>query len=230
MTTYRERRLARAERLRGYADGNAAKSDAAHQAEHAIGDGIPLGQPILIGHHSQRRAERDIARMRSLASKSFELADRAAEQRSRADEIERQAEHAIYSDDPDAVERLEQKIAGLEAERERRKRANADYRAQHRAELKTMTPYERSQAVPFPSYSITNIGGQISAARKRLEQLRHAAAQRAGEAPIRYRTITARYAGECGECGGAIERGQTIGYCRNAPDGRTVLCASCTPA
>jgi hypothetical protein len=227
--TYRDRRLARAERLRDYADKNDAKSTAAHEGARKIMDGIPLGQPILVGHHSEKRARADVRRIDSGMRTAHELGSRAGEQRSRADEIERQAENAIYSDDADAVERLEQKIADLEAERERRKKANADYRREHRAELKTMTAYEKSQAVPYPAYSISNIGGQISQGRKRLEHLRYAAKQRAGEAPVRYRTISARYAGSCDECGAKVERGDTIGYARNAPDGRNVLCGTCTP-
>jgi biotin operon repressor len=43
--------------------GNAAaRSDAAFKAEHSILDRIPPGQPILIGHHSERRHRRDLKR------------------------------------------------------------------------------------------------------------------------------------------------------------------------
>ena len=43
---------------------------------------------------------------------------------SRADELERQADRAIYSDDHDAIEKLTARIAALEAERERIKAVN----------------------------------------------------------------------------------------------------------
>jgi hypothetical protein len=53
---------------------------------------IPLGEPIKIGHHSQRRHERDIERIRSNYAKGYaaldeakELADRAAYARAAAD-------------------------------------------------------------------------------------------------------------------------------------------------
>ncbi|MER6424538.1 DUF3560 domain-containing protein [Streptomyces sp. NPDC001137] len=58
-----ERAEGRAERFSGYADNAASRSDSAYQHGHQIADGIPMGQPILVGHHSERRARRDVERM-----------------------------------------------------------------------------------------------------------------------------------------------------------------------
>lgn len=59
----RERAEARAERL----EVRAVKASAAAEEEAArmrtIQNGIPLGQPVLVGHHSQRRHERDLERI-----------------------------------------------------------------------------------------------------------------------------------------------------------------------
>lgn len=44
--TYRERRLAKAERLREWADKREEKADAAYSTAHNIGSQIPFGQPI----------------------------------------------------------------------------------------------------------------------------------------------------------------------------------------
>jgi Spy/CpxP family protein refolding chaperone len=63
--TYRERRLRKAERLRGWAAKRTAKSAAAFESARVVADGIPMGQPILVGHHSERRHRRDIARIDS---------------------------------------------------------------------------------------------------------------------------------------------------------------------
>jgi hypothetical protein len=104
--TYRDRRRARADRLRDWASKRHARSDAAFESARRLADAIPLGQPILVGHHSERRARRDAERIDHDMSKGVEhqrLADRMT---SRAAEIERQADHAIYSDDADAIERL----------------------------------------------------------------------------------------------------------------------------
>jgi DNA repair exonuclease SbcCD ATPase subunit len=130
---------------------------------------------------------------------------------SSADEIERQAEHAIYRDDPDALERLRERIAELEAKREQMKARNAAYRKAHAAELRELTPYGRNQAVPHPSYELQNLGGNISRLRKRLELV---PVQQANAA--RDRVITARYAGKCADCGAELERGQTIRYSKQA--------------
>ena len=168
----RERKLARAERLRGWSESNGARAAERFGRVDAIAGMIPFGQPILVGHHSEGRARKDQDRIHSGMRAGVDLSRKAEQQASRADTIERQAAHAIYSDDVDAVERLEEKLAGLEAERDRRKDANATYRREHKAELGAMSgAYARSQAVPFPTYSITNLTGLIGTTRKRLEHL-----------------------------------------------------------
>jgi hypothetical protein len=54
MTTYRERREANVERLRGWAARREANAEAAGDATHEMSSVIPLGQRILVGHHSER--------------------------------------------------------------------------------------------------------------------------------------------------------------------------------
>jgi len=129
--------------------------------------------------------------------------------RSRADNIEAAAEHAIYSDDPDAIERLNVKLSDLEAKRETMKAANTEYRKGHRAELKAMSPYGRGQSVPYPSYALTNLGGTITRTRQRIEQLTRT--QTEGERP---RVMLSRFESSCDECGETIGKGETIHYYR----------------
>lgn len=221
-TTYRERRLAKAERLRGYAENREAKQGALNEAARADegATGIPFGQPILVGHHSEGRHRRRIAQIDRAMGAAVENSQKAAAMASRADSIEAAAERAIYDDDPDAIERLREKIAGLEAQRETMKTRNAEFRKANREELKGMSAYERGQAVPFPSYVLSNLGGVLSTSRKRLARLEGLAA---GTITLRDRIITARYAGECADCSAPIERGQQIRYTRTAG-------ARCAPA
>lgn len=171
MTTYRERRQARANRLRTWSEKREQRSNTAFESARRVADGIPLGQPILVGHHSERRHRRDIERIDNGMRAGVDHARKATEMSNRADEIERQAEDAIYSDDPDAVDRLRAKLIALEQRRDTMNGANASYRKAHRAELKTMTPYERSQAVPHPSYQLSNLSNTITRTRTRLGQL-----------------------------------------------------------
>jgi hypothetical protein len=221
MTTYRERRLARAERLRGWSEANADRSDARYAGAKQVSDGIPFGQPILVGHHSERRHRRDAQRIHDGMRAAIDLDDKARRQASAADEIEAQAAGAIYDDDPDAIEALTTKLARLEAKRDQMTAANAEYRKAHRAELKAMTAYERSQAVPYPSYALSNLGGNISRCRDRLARL-----AREKETGPRDRLITARFGGDCAECGAAIERGQSIRYNRQQGARCAPACAS----
>lgn len=184
--TYRERRLARAERLRTWADKRQAKSASAFNTARTVADGIPLGQPILVGHHSERRHRRDIERIDNGMRKGIEHERMAHSMTSRADEIERQAESAIYSDDADAIERLKEKIAGLEAQRERIKEVNKMIRKHgmvacgdrlteaEKTELLTLmriASYHQVEKRGFPAYQLQNLGGNITRARQRLAQL-----------------------------------------------------------
>lgn len=201
--TYRERREARAERLRGWAETREAKSASAFAGVNRITEGIPFGQPILVGHHSERHARRDQDRIWNGMEKGIEHADKAASMNSRADEIERQADQAIYSDDPDAIERLTEKLAGMEAKRELMKARNVEFRKSHKAELKAEpSAYQRSLMMPHQSYELQNLGGNISRARERLASLRR---------PETWRQIYARFDSR-GDCGHALVKGTVILY------------------
>lgn len=182
--TYRDRRIARAERLQGWAAKREAKAEADYQRAHEMAQAIPFGQPILVGHHSERGDRSYRARMTSTFDRSFENARKADEMASKASNILAQADHAIYSDDPDAVERLEAKLAGLEAERAAVKGYNASCRkGQPNPELlpaawqekldniKRYASFQLGKGGALPSYALSNLSGTITATRKRLEDL-----------------------------------------------------------
>jgi hypothetical protein len=168
--SYRDRRAARAARLREWADKRQTRATAAlatgdkYRGDHAFNF-----QP---GHIPERA--RLIART-DKAFASLQIADGMA---SKADEIDRQADHAIYSDDVDAVERLAAKLAGLEAQRAAMKARNLAFRASHKAELKALSgAYERDLAMPHQGYELQNLGGTITRTRKRLAELAPPAAE-----------------------------------------------------
>lgn len=182
--TYRERRERRAARLREWAEKREAKAAAARDEAHRIGDRIPLGQPILVGHHSQRRAERDRDRLQALASKGLKHSRKADSMAGRAANIEAQLDRAIYSDDDDAAEKLRERIAGLEAERDRIKAYNASCRKgaadvslldeEQRAKLLStakVAAYQIGKNGAAPVYWLANLNGNIARNRKRLERL-----------------------------------------------------------
>lgn len=170
--TTREKRERRTERLRGWAEKREQRADVAHQASHDATAGIPFGQPIIVGHYSEKRHRRAIERGRDAASAALEHARTAADMSSRAANIEAANDRAIYDDDPDARERLTAKIERLGAKREQLKAENAAYRKAHGAELRALTPYQRDHAMPHRSYELTNLGGVIRNARERLAKAR----------------------------------------------------------
>lgn len=65
----------RADRFEGYSERREAEAKRAADAVAAIADNIPLGQPILVGHHSERRARKDAERIRDGMRKAVKLWD-----------------------------------------------------------------------------------------------------------------------------------------------------------
>lgn len=190
MTTYRERRENRADRLREWADKRETRGTASYeQGREALGR-IPFGQPILVGHHSEKSDRSYRNRATGKMERGFADLDKAKSMRSRADGIESQLAGAIYSDDDDAVEQLEERIAGLEAKREKIKAHNKAMRKKgacdHAADCDCRTHYPRNCTKcpnhPFPAYHLSNLSGNIKRNRDRLAQLKREAAAR--EAPV----------------------------------------------
>ncbi len=193
MTTRRERMEARAGRREDWAGGRREKAAALHkQDEHYRGDYAFNTQP---GHIPER------ARVNARSQRAFEHSNVAESHDAKAVGIRRALCTSIFSDDTDARERMEAKIVKMEAQRDCQKAANAAYRKEHRAALKAMTKYERDCAVPFPPYSLTNLGTNIRRFKQRLAAL---------DQPAVIRTIEARRGGDCDECSEPIEAGTLI--------------------
>lgn len=184
--TYRERRIRRAERLQQWAAGRREKSSAAFTSAKTIANGIPFGQPILVGHHSEARHRRAVERIDNGMRRGVEHERKADSMESRAANILSAADRAIYSDDQDAIEQLRARIDTLEAERARVKVVNTLIRRKGlRAALPELTEGEKKELLDimrvcpwhgvekrgFPSYHLQNLGGNINRQKKRLEQL-----------------------------------------------------------
>lgn len=126
--TRRERLERKLEKRQEWAQKRQADAAARFERAHQATEHIPMGQPILVGHHSEKRHRAAIARSDSNMRAGCESSDMAAHHESKAEGIERQLDHSIFSDDPDAVESLEAKLAGLQAEQTRDKAVNAAVR------------------------------------------------------------------------------------------------------
>lgn len=68
-----ERAEERSERFDAYSDKRMKDAESAHAAVDSIVENIPLGQPILVGHHSERRARKDAERIENGMRKAVKM-------------------------------------------------------------------------------------------------------------------------------------------------------------
>ncbi|MCH7761621.1 DUF3560 domain-containing protein, partial [candidate division TA06 bacterium] len=153
--TYQERQEEKRERYLARADRAEREADSQRKRSNAISDMIPMGQPILVGHHSEKRHRRDLERMDNSMRKSFEEREKAEHYRRKVENIENP--RAISSDDPEAVSKLTVKLAKMESYREALKAKNKELRAAGEESL--------------PSYVLSNLGGNIRRVKQRIKYL-----------------------------------------------------------
>ena len=182
---YQERRQRRIDRMRARASKLATESDATFQRARAIGNMIPMGQPILVGHHSEGRHRRDIGRIDSLMGKASQAHQEARKLAARADAAE--TSRAVSSDDPEALEKLRAKLAGIEKARSmavsinkaiRKAKGNNDVLRSLFAGLnispddatRLMTP-DFMGRIGYPSYRLTNWAAESRRIEARIKQL-----------------------------------------------------------
>ena len=207
--TYRERkeaRLAKREEWAAARERDAAQHfKAADPSEAATG--IPFGQPILVGHHSEGRHRRALARLDAHMSRACESTKMAERHLSVAAGISDQLDRSIYSDDHNATEALRERIAERETRRERMKQVNKLYRAKDADGLATLgldltrlisAVAHQSEngrltwlTLPHPAYELTNLGALIRTDKKRLAEItvrqqRVAVADNAGGVAVEY--------------------------------------------
>ena len=175
----RERLERRLEQRESWAESRERKQAAALAAADLSEEktGIPLGQPILVGHHSERRHRKVIERATAKGFESLEHAKMAGKHNAAAGTIARQLDRAIFDDDPDAVERLTERIADLEAQRERVKDLNRRIRKGECLDSLGLTDKETADLMEaarwhrrrdFPPYVLQNLGNSIRRYRQRL--------------------------------------------------------------
>lgn len=115
-----ERAEERADRFGDYSDKRAVDADRAHAGVEAICEHIPAGQPILVGHHSERRARKDAERIEQGMRRAVSLWETSKYWTARAAGALR---HAKYKERKDVRAR---RIKGLEADLRKMQRARAE--------------------------------------------------------------------------------------------------------
>ena len=138
MSTREEKKQARIERYEAAAAKAERQSQAAYRQSQDMVSGIPMGQPILVGHHSEGRHRRLLDRSWNKLGESVRLEEKAEYYRRKAEAVA--SNDAIYTEDEDAEERLEQKIAMLTQLQEKRKRPIKSLLARNLLKNKRLLP------------------------------------------------------------------------------------------
>jgi len=115
-----ERAEERAERFEDYSESRAQDAESARSSVSAIADNIPFGQPILVGHHSERHARKDAERIENGMRKAVKMWETSQYWQYRA---EGALANAKYKELPAVRAR---RIKGIEADKRKREKASAE--------------------------------------------------------------------------------------------------------
>ena len=173
--TREEKKQARIERYERLAEQAKEASNAAFEKSHKMSEIIPFGQPILVGHHSEKRDRRYREKIDNTMRKSVQLDEKAEYYKSKAEAAATNT--SIYLEDEDAVERLTEKLEGLKRSQEIMKAVNKIIRdkkktREEKIEAIQANGLSEKQAeeimtpncmgyIGFASYSLTNNNANI---------------------------------------------------------------------
>lgn len=200
LNAYKAKQEARRERYEQRAEAAEKRLDRRHEAARAQVAGIPFGQPILVGHHSEKRHRCDLTKHDSHMRAAINESDKAAYYRGKAASVET---GGISADDPDAITKLEKKLAKRVERQEAMKRINATWRKLNKnpnsaatvralealteAERQLVTTYEPQyswEKGPAQDYQLSNNNAEIRRLKKRIAGLK-ADAERVPAEPIK---------------------------------------------
>lgn len=169
---------ARSDRLSERAAKKKAESNAQSQRSRELVEHIPMGQPILVGHHSEARHRKTLAKSWDAIGKSVALDDYANSLSSRAASV---GTGGIATDDPEALKKLTEKLESLVKSQELMKLVNKQFRAggwdaitaisegQVKALRDHFQSYERK---PFARYALSNNSAEIRRIKQRIDGLK----------------------------------------------------------
>lgn len=183
LARYEERKDNRLERYQTLAANAADKSNALATRSSDMSQVIPFGQPILVGHHSEKRDRSYRGKIWSIMGQSVQESRKADYYQSKAESV---GKGGISSDDPNAPDKLQAKLEGLQQAQERMKAANKlikklttdDARIKGLFELGFSEKVAKEIITPvyggigFPSYRLTNNNAEINRLKKRIESLK----------------------------------------------------------
>ena len=184
MNDYEERKQARIDYYREKAEQARQESRQLYRQSSDMLSDIPLGQPILVDHHSARGHRRLLERADQKMGQSVAASEKAEYYEHKAEAAENNS--AISSDDPDALDKLKERVAKLKANQAYMKKVNAYYR-KHKtlegcpaltsegiAELQaSMSRDWHKNPVPYPSFYLSNNNANIHRVEQRIHDLKN---------------------------------------------------------
>jgi hypothetical protein len=178
--TQADRRADRQDRIDSRSDRLTAEATSQFRRADQISERFYGGQPILVGHHSEKGARRDQAKMHNAMRKGIELKDAAAEIASVTPST------AVLATDSDGIEIMQARIAKAEAKQAEYKAINALVRKGDRAALAAMglgaativelfkPQWGERGPIGLPSYLLSNNSANIRRMRLRVAELERA--------------------------------------------------------
>jgi len=185
MNSYEAKIEAKRENFKRLAKKARKESSQAYEQAHKIGSIIPFGQPILVGHHSEGRHRRDIEKINNNMRKSIEEDKKAEYYENKA---ENYGEYKISSDDPEAIQKLKEKLKNMEAAREEMEAINKEYK-RYKGNIDSMNISDelkitlredkafqkkwggRSTTRIIGPFKLSNLGVNIRRIKQRIEEL-----------------------------------------------------------
>lgn len=184
MNTYEKKLEAKRARYQELAEKKEAEARARYKAVDDIAKMIPMGQPVLVGHHSEKRHRKDLERMDQNMRKGIEASDAAKYYKNKA---ETYGTYSISADDPDAVRKLKQELQELEHDQAvmknvnkiiRNKKLTKEEKIEQLKALHASAHEIRSWLTPdymgkcgVPSYVLSNRSANIRRIKQRIDQL-----------------------------------------------------------
>jgi len=181
---FQERKEARIERYEERAEQAKAEANARFNSPANKCLSSMDGQPILIGHHSEKRHRALIARAHNDMDKGCEEVKKAEYYKDKA--ISASHNGAIMTDDPNALLKLRAKLAELEALQATMKAVNAAHKRflrkpesldssglsdAYKSRVRDYKPQYSWEPHPFPPYAMSNNNANIKRVRDRIKQL-----------------------------------------------------------
>lgn len=142
---YEERKQMKKERYEELAEKARTRSKSYSETHNRIANTIPMGQPILVDHYSANRHRNDIKKMHSAIEKSIAEDEKADYYENKIASIESNSN--ISSDDPQAIEKIQNKIKQLELYK------------------------EKVKAREHKTYELTNINSEIRRLKQRIKHI-----------------------------------------------------------